>query len=99
MNRPPFLASIAASVLAPLATGAPAAWTRGALEIHHLSMGRGNATLLTFPDATTLLVDAGAVRGNPSLLAAVRPDPSRRPGEWIGRYVKRRLDAIGTAAL
>jgi beta-lactamase superfamily II metal-dependent hydrolase len=99
MNRPTFLASIAASVLAPLATGAPAAWTRGSLEIHHLSMGRGNATLLIFPDATTLLVDAGAVRGNPTLLAPVRPNPSRRPGEWIGRYVKRRLDAIGTGAV
>jgi hypothetical protein len=81
MNRSTFLASIAASVLAPIATGAPAAWTRGSLEIHHLSMGRGNATLFIFPDATTLLVDAGAVRGNPALLAPVRPNPNRRPGE------------------
>ncbi|MBV9409433.1 MAG: hypothetical protein JO164_11465, partial [Candidatus Eremiobacteraeota bacterium] len=37
--------------------------------------------------------------GNSALLASISPNASRRSGEWIGRYVKRRLDAIGSDAL
>jgi beta-lactamase superfamily II metal-dependent hydrolase len=101
MDRRTFLAALASAALAPGAS-APAsacAWSRGSLEIHHISTGRGNATLCVFPDGTTLLVDAGAVRGDPALLAPLRPDGSRRPGEWIGRYVRRRLADTGTRAL
>jgi glyoxylase-like metal-dependent hydrolase (beta-lactamase superfamily II) len=43
-----------APVAAPLAP-----WTRGTLDIHQLSTGRGNAALVVLPDGTTLLVDAG----------------------------------------
>ena len=49
----------------------------GALEIHHISTGRGNSTLCIFPDGTTLLIDAGAVRGKPELLAPLRPAGER----------------------
>ena len=97
--RAGFLASLAAAAASPVVPSAVPSWRRGALEIHHLSFGRGNATLCIFPDGTTLLIDAGAVRGNPALLAPIRSNASRRPGEWIGRYVKRRLDAIGSDAL
>jgi beta-lactamase superfamily II metal-dependent hydrolase len=34
-------------------------WTRGTLDIHQISTGTGNSALIVFPDATTLLVDAG----------------------------------------
>lgn len=39
--------------------GALPPWTRGTLDIHQISTGTGNAALIVFPDATTLLVDAG----------------------------------------
>src|SRR5262245_44214080 len=65
-------------------------WTRGTLDIHHISTGRGNATLFVFPDGTTMLVDAGAAAdGIPETDA--HPDPSRTPGAWIVRYIKRHL--------
>jgi beta-lactamase superfamily II metal-dependent hydrolase len=99
LDRLTFLAALASTALAPSAPPLAHRWSRGSLEIHHISAGRGNATLCVFPDGTTLLFDAGAVRGNPALLAALRPDGSRRPGEWIGRYVQRRLAEAGTAAL
>jgi beta-lactamase superfamily II metal-dependent hydrolase len=99
VDRLTFLAALASTALAPTALPAGRTWSHGSLEIHHISAGRGNATLCVFPDGTTLLIDAGAVRGNPALLAPLRPDGSRRPGEWIGRYVQRRLAETGTSAL
>ena len=99
MDRSTFLAALASVALAPGSSAPVRAWSRGTLEIHHISTGRGNATLCIFPDGTTLLIDAGAVRGDPALLAPLRPDGSRRPGEWIGRYVQRRLIETGTTAL
>ncbi|MFA6956610.1 MAG: MBL fold metallo-hydrolase [Thermoanaerobaculia bacterium] len=63
-------------------------WTRGHLDIHQISTGRGNAAFIVFPDGTTLLVDAGdAGEGIP--LATAMPDASRGAGEWIARYLKR----------
>lgn len=97
LDRRSFLAALGAAVLAPGVQGN--AWMPGALEIHHINTGRGNSTLCIFPDGTTLLIDAGAVRGKPELLAPLRPDGSRRPGEWIARYVRRRLAETKTAAL
>lgn len=72
-------------------------WQAGMLDIHQISTGRGNAALLILPDGTTLLVDAGAAgEGLPE--SEPHPDASRRPGEWIARYVKRHLPA-GTSGL
>ena len=71
-------------------TAAPLdAWTPGILDIHHISTGRGNATLFIFPEGTTLLVDAGAASDGAD--TAPHPDGSRTPGDWIARYVKRHL--------
>lgn len=62
----------------------------GALEIHQIDTGRGNAALVIFPDGQTLLVDAGAVPSRPGpQLAPARPNESRTPGEWIARYIAR----------
>lgn len=47
---------------APSAQGMPSSlppWTRGTLDIHQISTGRGNAALIVLPDGTTVLVDAG----------------------------------------
>ena len=66
-------------------------WQPGFLDIHHISTGRGNSVLTIAPDGTSLMVDAGAVKGPTEPLAAARPDATRRPGEWIARYAKHHL--------
>lgn len=66
-------------------------WLPGSLEIHHIATGRGNSTFVRMPDGTSLLIDAGATLDRLELSAAPMPDGSRRPGEWIERYVRRRL--------
>lgn len=67
-------------------------WTRGTLDIHQLSTGRGNSALLLFPDGTTLLVDAGAAADRqPFADADPRPDATRSPGGWIVEFIRRAL--------
>src|SRR5579864_6373254 len=66
-------------------------WQRGLLDIHHISTGRGNSVLIICPDGTSILIDAGAVKGPSEALAAAEPNSSRRPSEWIGRYALRHL--------
>jgi beta-lactamase superfamily II metal-dependent hydrolase len=66
-------------------------WRRGYLDIHHISTGRGNSVLAILPDGTSLMVDAGAAKGGDPAQGPARPDGSRRPGEWIGRYALHHL--------
>jgi Metallo-beta-lactamase superfamily len=77
------------------APGVLAPWTPGFMEIHHIATNRGNSTFLILPDGTTMMVDAGALYGDNRYLSPIRPSAERRPGEWIGRYVSRRLRAAG----
>lgn len=72
-----------------------APWQPGWLDIHHIATGRGNATFVMLPDGTSLLVDAGASQNGLDVSVAPRPDASRRPGEWIGRYLARHLGRAG----
>jgi len=72
-------------------------WTPGSLEIHHISTGRGNVAFVLCPDGTTLLIDAGAqypsgdsLHGEKFLISP-KPNGSKRPGQWIARYIERRL--------
>lgn len=64
-------------------------WTLGTLDIHQIVTGRGNAAFSIFPDGTTLLVDAGDA--GDTEFAPQRPDASRTPAQWIGRYLRRML--------
>lgn len=70
-------------------------WKPGMLDIHHISTGRGNSALMVMPDGTTMLIDAGALNRNTPYVIDPKPDGSRRPGEWIGRYIQRQLKAAG----
>src|ERR1700691_3374237 len=79
---------------APVSKTLPA-WKPGVLEIHHIATNRGNSALLILPDGTTMMVDAGAIYGTTPYLSDPLPSGQRRPGEWIGRYAKRRLEASG----
>ena len=94
-HRRPGLAGVAVAALTLLASVADAKtlapWSEGTLDIHHISTGRGNATLFVLPDGTSLLVDAGAAPQGTVPGATPRPDGSRRPGEWIARYIARTL--------
>jgi hypothetical protein len=86
-----FLAFVATTSAQAPAIGAPLPrWTPGTLDIHQISTGRGNSALFILPDATTLLVDAGAA-GDGIPETDPHPDASRSPGEWIARYVKRHV--------
>lgn len=75
-----------------------ASWTEGHFDIHHIDTGRGNSALLIFPDGTAMLIDAGSAPIGPAgTMASAHPNDSRRPGEWIARYIlahapNRRLD-------
>ena len=98
--RPPFfilLAILAALTVSVSGENAPARlepWSKGTLDVHQISTGRGNAALVVFPDGTTLLFDAGDAGGIVPL-ATPLPDGSRPAGEWVARYVKR---AVGEGA-
>ncbi len=65
-------------------------WQEGFLDIHHINTGAGDSTLFVFPDGTTMLLDAGAlVRERPENYDSPQiPDNSRRPGQWIARYIQ-----------
>ena len=77
--------------------GTPLApWTPGMLDIHHISTGRGSSALIIGPDGTSAMVDAGAIYESLEFTISPKPDGSRRPGEWLGRYAKRHLRAIGS---
>jgi len=83
---------VPAAALRPFETTASLPpWQPGFLDIHHINTGRGNSALAILPDGTSLLVDAGAATGQSPALNSPRPDASRRPGEWIARYVQRQL--------
>lgn len=68
------------------------AWKEGYLDIHFINTGTGESSFIIMPDGTQLLVDmAGAVltpEEDPMWIKPM-PDDSRRPGEWINRYVAR----------
>ena len=63
-------------------------WKSSELDIHHIYTGRGEANLYIFPDATTMLVDAGDHQATVPMTDP-KPDLSRRGGEWVARYIER----------
>lgn len=76
-----------------------APWLPGALDIHHIATGRGNSTLVMMPDGTSLLIDAGVTNNALDVSFEPRPNDERRPGQWIARYVRRRLRDAGNPTL
>ena len=66
-------------------------WEPGALDIHQISTGRGNAGLYILPDGTTLLVDAGEMPVKTAAHTPDRPDATRLAGERVVRYIRHAL--------
>jgi beta-lactamase superfamily II metal-dependent hydrolase len=56
-------------------------WSRGMLDIHQISTGRGNSAFFVFPDGTTMLVDD----------TDPRPNATRTAGGWIARYIEQMM--------
>ena len=72
------------------------AWTPGTLEIHHISTGRGDAGFFMFPDGTTMVFDVGELSDvvpawRVPRFVSPRPDTLRTAGEYVVRYIQRRL--------
>ena len=67
-------------------------WSKGTLDIHHISTGRGPAFFYLLPDGTRLLVDAGdlgdASRWKHKEIMPAVPSADKRPAEWIARYIE-----------
>lgn len=75
------------------------AWEKGYFDIHHINTGRGNATYFIFPDGTTMLLDAGELSPLDSRTftprnAAIRPNDTKKPYEWIVHYINQVSPAI-----
>ena len=89
VSTPSQVSSVAGAKLPP--------WTPGTLDIHHISTGRGNVAFAVCPDGTTILIDAGALQAAPDWNSdekyriSTLPNASRRPGEWIARYISRHM--------
>lgn len=106
-SRREVLAGLLAAAAQPAAAasasdrpGEPLApWRPGQTDIHHIATGRGDSALIVGPDGRTLLIDAGASASPPASSTPARPDASRNPGAWIGRYVRRRLADTGGSQL
>jgi beta-lactamase superfamily II metal-dependent hydrolase len=69
------------------------------LDIHHISTGRGDASLIVGPDGTSIMIDAGAVSPDGPFTLDLKPNETKRPGEWIARYAARRLRDTGSSEL
>ena len=97
---PPFIAILAlasqvvsAHAADPVAGQPLPKWQRGMLDIHQINTGTGDAALFIFPDGTTFLLDAAGVNRaterDPNYDAPMRPNASRRAGQWVARYIRR----------
>jgi len=95
-----YVGKIEASELVMDSPGRPLfPWVPGQLDIHHLSTGRGNATFIALPDGTSLVIDVGASNSGLETSFEPRPNASLRPGQWVARYVQRRLAQMGRTSL
>lgn len=79
-------------------------WSTGMLDLHHINTGRGNCMIAVFPDGTTMLVDAGELspldtRTFTPRNAAITPNDSKKPFEWIGYYANKFIPMIHTRPL
>src|SRR5690606_34511112 len=66
-------------------------WQEGCLDIHAINTGRGESTLLIFPDGTTMLIDAAGSlidANDPIPPPAQKPSTGVSPGTVIANYTK-----------
>lgn len=85
-----------------------AGWREGDFDMHFIHTGVTENCFHILPDGTTILLDAGdhdmsnfaKVSWNfthsQAGACAPKPDDSRRPGEWVARYISRLLPDLKT---
>lgn len=67
-------------------------WRKGELELHFIATGRGENTFWILPDGTTVLNDCGDyMKEKYRKFIPALPDENRTPGEYVARYVARRI--------
>lgn len=63
------------------------AWEKGYLDIHFINTCTGESSFIIMPDGTQMLVDVGGAVTEDELSLIPIPDDSKRPGEWINKYI------------
>lgn len=63
-------------------------WQPGCLDIHNIATACGDCSFIKMPDGTTMLIDAGDMRGS-SWDSHCIPDDSRTPAQWIAHYISK----------
>lgn len=63
------------------------AWSEGCFDVHFINSGRGECCFYILPDGTTLLVDAGEIKGG-EIAVAQRPNENVRPYMVYAKYIK-----------
>ncbi len=71
-------------------------WEKGFLDIHFISTGCGNCTLIIMPDSTTMLVDAGEQDPTSPRTLSPRntpryPNYSKMGYQWQTDYIRQML--------
>ncbi len=65
-------------------------WKSGEVDLHFIATGCGENAFHILPDGTTFLIDAGDWNHADYKEGTEHtPDASKRPGEWIARYISR----------
>ena len=83
--------AVAPRALEGAAPGLPP-WRKGELELHFIATGRGENTFWILPDGTTVLNDCGDyMKEKYRAFIPALPDERRTPGEYVARYVARRI--------
>ncbi|MBR0237968.1 MAG: hypothetical protein IJQ39_07755 [Thermoguttaceae bacterium] len=69
-------------------TGKPyAGWKEGDLDLHFIYTGLSESCYHIFPDGTSILIDTGDIPQQGGI--PILPNNTKRPGEWVARYIKR----------
>ena len=64
-------------------------WEEGYLDIHFINTCTGESSFIIMPDGTQMLVDVGGAVLTDELSLVQIPDDSKRPGEYINRYISK----------
>ena len=80
-------------------SGVIPAWEKGYLDIHFINTVTGESTFIIMPDGTQMLVDMAGAVSHDDMYMPGKPDESRRPGEWINRYMQRCMLWTGNSTL
>lgn len=62
-------------------------WEKGYFDIYAIATGKGENTLLVFPDGTKMVIDCGDMTGSKWNGVAV-PDDTKSPARWVADFIE-----------